>query len=214
MKKEDISKEQFDKILECFLESMMKNGLKGTTMDSLASSLQMSKRTIYEIFGTKEDLFREVHKHFNDKMAKKMRSIFLSSSNVMEGIIKCFIYNRDLMSDLSAEFIRDMQTYANNRSFITDIQRRQHYDNLYEVLQRGVEEGFFREDLNLLVLCRVFILQMEALKRTEELFPSDISLIEIYDNIIVGFLRGISTLNGMEELEKYLPTFKTIATEK
>lgn len=207
MRKEDISPEQYSKIMEGIMPSLMKNGLKGTTMDSLAASLQMSKRTLYEIFGSKEEMFKEVHKYFHKKIGNALRNIFCNSANIMEAIIKCFLYNRDLMSYVNADFIRDMDQFATKENLITECNRRHHYQNLYDVLQKGVDEGYFRDDINLQVQCRMLSLQMESLKRTEELFPEDITLLEIYDSIIMGFIRGISSPKGLEELEKVMASF-------
>lgn len=201
----NISKEQYEKILECFMKSLLKNGLKATTMDSIAASLQMSKRTLYEIFGTKDEIFRQTHQFFHNKMKEKMAEIYCSSSNVMEGIIKCFLYHRDLMSNLSVDFIKDMGEYSIQRQLPSDSRHKLHYQNLHDLLQKGVAEGFFRTDINLLVQCRMLLLQMEALKGTQDLFPKDISLLEIYDSIILTFLRGISTPAGLDELEKFKP---------
>lgn len=206
MKKEQITQEQYNKILDCFIESLMKHGFKATTMDSIASSLQMSKRTLYEIFDNKEKIFQEAIIYFHKKVSEELTHIFLSSSNVMEGIINCFKYNRDLMSNLSADSLRDLQEYSKMKSH-SDSKTKLH-DNQYlvDVLQKGVEEGFFRDDINFTVHCKMLLLQMEALKRTEELFPEDISLLEVYDNIIIGFLRGISSSKGLTELDKFLPS--------
>ena len=211
MKKEDLSTQQYLKILDCITQALMKNGLKATTMDSIASDLQMSKRTLYEIFGTKEEMFREALQYFNKKMSDKLSEIFNSSQNIMEGIIKCFLFNRDIIGQLSPEFMRDMEVVANQKNMYSTSHRRMHYQNLYEVLQKGVKQGFFREDLNLMVQCRLFHLQLEALKRTEELFPEDISLMNVIDNIIIGFLRGISSYKGLEEIEKYMPSFSNLS---
>lgn len=201
MKKEDISQEQYQKILECFMQSLMKHGLKATTMDSVATALQMSKRTLYEIFENKETIFRESVIFFHKKMRTRITEIFSNSNNVMEGIIKCFLYNRDIMSRLNPSFMNDLEEYANRKKMFPEEHQMHQYQNLYEVLQRGVEEGFFRSDINLMVQCRMLTLQMAALKKTEELFPEDISLLEIYDTIIITFLRGISTQKGLEQLD-------------
>lgn len=209
MKKEDISEEQYNKILDCFISALKKNGLKATTMDSIASSLQMSKRTLYEIFGTKDDMFRDAHVYFHKKMKENLTKIFNDSSNVMEAIIRCFLFNRDVMSSLSPEFMRDIEEFASHENILTPTTRRKHYQNLYDVLQSGVEQGYFREDVNLAIQCRMLIIQMEALKRTEELFPEDISLLEVYDTIIIGFLRGISSAKGLQELETFKDSFFT-----
>lgn len=208
MKLEEVNQSQYVRILECVMPSLMKNGLKATTMDSIAASLQMSKRTLYEIFGSKEELFREAHKYFHRNTAEKLKAIFSESDNVMEAIIKSFLFHRDFMSNVSADFIRDMETLANNNS---ETQRRHHYQNLYDVLEKGVLEGYFRNDINLKVQCRMFTIQMEALKRTEELFPEDITLLEVYDSIIIGFLRGISSTKGLNELERFIPSFSSLS---
>lgn len=207
----EISKSQYESILERILPVLMKNGLKATTMDAVAASLQMSKRTLYEIFSSKEEMFKEIHKHFHFKMAAALKNIFESSENVMEAIIKCFLYNRDLMGFVGAEFIRDMEKFANDNP-ISSENRRHHFQNLYEVLLQGAKEGYFREDVNLYVQSRMFSLQMESLKRTEELFPDDISLLEIYDSIIVGFLRGISSDKGLIALERFMPALTSFSS--
>lgn len=206
MKREEIDSQQQQRILECCMHAILNNGLKATTMDSIAASLQMSKRTLYEIFGTKDNMFVEVMEFFHKRMKQRLTEIFQNSSNIMESIVKSFIFNRDIMSRLSVEFIRDMQEFTFNEHNNSDYRRQQSYQHLYEILQKGVEEGYFIKDLNLKVQCRILNIQMQALKRTEELFPEDITLIEIYDSIILGFLRGISTPKGLEELERYLPS--------
>lgn len=207
MRKEDISEEQYVKIMERFIHSLVKNGLKATTMDSVASSLQMSKRTLYEIFGTKDELFRQAHEFFHKKLLENLTSLFKESANVMEAIIKCILYNRDLMSHLSADFVRDIQEYSKSIHKTDKDSGRHHYQNLYAVLLRGVKEGYFRDDVNLMVQCRLLMLQMEAVKHTEDHFPHDISPIEVYDSISLSFLRGISSEKGLKELEKFLPLF-------
>lgn len=208
MKKEEVSKEHLYKILESIMPLLIQNGLKATTMDSIASSLQMSKRTLYEIFGSKEEMFREAHKYFHKKMTDKMSMIFSSSGNIMEAIIKCFIYNRDLMGRISADFFREMEEFAIKENLISETSRRQHHQNLYEVILKGVDEGYFREDINLLVQCKMLSIQMQALKNTQEIFPEDISILDVYDSIILGFLRGISSPKGLQEIEQFMPIFK------
>lgn len=205
MKKEEVSKEQYNKILEHVMGAFIKNGVKATTMDSIATTLQMSKRTLYEIFGNKEEIFKEANKYFHQKTADKLRSIFANSDNVMEAIIKCFLYNRDFMSNVNVNFIRDLDEYSRQHNQISPETKRKHYHNLYDVLKKGVEEGYFRNDVNLMVQCHMLTIQMEALKRSEELFSQDISLLEVFDSIILGFLRGLASTKGLEELERYTP---------
>ena len=214
MKKEPDQLTKHEAILEAIMQALMQNGLKGTTMDSISGLLQMSKRTLYEIFGSKEEMFREAHIYFHKKFSERIVKIFEEASNVMEGIINCFLFNRDVMSNVSAEFIRDLEKFASSDHLISESQRQHHNQHFYDVLQKGAQQGYFREDVNLYVQCRMLTIQMEALKRTQELFSEEISLLEVYDSIIIGFLRGISSEKGLKEIEQYMPRLTSNSTEK
>ena len=50
-------------------------------------------------------------------------------------------------------------------------------------------------------MMRMMKVQMESVKRMEELFPPDITLLQIYDSISLGFLRSIASPAGMKLLD-------------
>lgn len=77
------------------------------------------------------------------------------------------------------------------------------------VFQKGARQGFFRKDVNFALQYRLLWIQMESLKRMEEFFPPDISLLEAYDSICISFLRAISTSKGLEILEKVTDHIET-----
>ena len=205
-KRREISQEEYDALMEDIIASLMTNGVKSTTMDSIATSRQMSKRTLYEIFTSKEQMFQEACEYFHKKIARRLKEIFESSENIMESIVRCFLYNRDLMSNLNAEFIRNINHYfiESQKNKSNQSCSRPHHLFLYDILKRGVEEGFFIDTINLMVHCRMLGIQMESLKRMEEIFPPDITLLEVYDSITLGFLRGLCTSKGLEELDRIL----------
>ena len=205
-KRREISQEEYDALMEDIIASLMTNGVKSTTMDSIATSRQMSKRTLYEIFTSKEQMFQEACEYFHKKIARRLKEIFESSENIMESIVRCFLYNRDLMSNLNAEFIRNINQYfiESQKNKSNQSCSRPHHLFLYDILKRGVEEGFFIDTINLMVHCRMLGIQMESLKRMEEIFPPDITLLEVYDSITLGFLRGLCTSKGLEELDRIL----------
>lgn len=207
MKKEELSQEEYTKLLDFICQELMKSGFKGTTMDSLASSLQMSKRTLYEIFGDKQTMFREAGDYFHGKMETAFREFFSNSANTMEAILKCFDYNRKLIGALSKEFIRDLNEIAEKYPNAKEGQQ-QVFQFLYKILLKGIDEGYFRKDVYLLIQCRMLTIQMESLKRMEELFPPDITLQEVYESIMIGFLTGISTSKGQELLQQTLKQLK------
>ena len=215
----DLNTVEFNQLMEYIISSLMQNGLKATTMDSIAAGRQISKRTLYEIFESKENMFHQAFEYFKNKTNEDLVSIFKNSGNVMEAIVRCFLYNRDLMSELNVEFIQDVHQYHQKNSHCNNLNNfkenhHPHFFNLYEILSHGIEEGFFRDDFNLEVHCKMLFIQMESLKRMQELFPADITLLEVYDTIIITFLRGLSTNKGLAELDRIIPSMNNISKKE
>lgn len=135
-----------------------------------------------------------------------MKEIFLNASNVMEGILKGFFAHRDLMRQTNVNFFRDLDSLFAESRTESNSAKLSFLDNYVKVLEKGAEEGFFRKDVNFLLGCRLQWIHMESLKRMEEFFPPDITLLEAYDSICIGFLRSISTHKGLDILDRTLET--------
>lgn len=65
------------KIVETALQMFKRGGLKGVTMDDIAAAMNMSKRTLYETFSTKEELLAECLMLAHDSIEKKHREMYL-----------------------------------------------------------------------------------------------------------------------------------------
>lgn len=208
MEKSDLSAEQYDRLIDSIFPILAEKGLSHTTMDLLAKRLTMSKRTLYEIFESKDGMIASVMKHLQQRYEKEIERIIRQSDNVMEIMANVLIYHQETMSKLSARFFRDMDDRYRHL--------REHYesnsdkwnDYMQRAVRLGVQQGVFRKDTNYRVMIRLIRVQMESLKRMEELFPPDITLVEAYNAIALGFLRSIATEKGSVVLEQLTPKFK------
>ncbi|MDE6399747.1 MAG: TetR/AcrR family transcriptional regulator [Muribaculaceae bacterium] len=217
MTREDMTPEAYGDLLDSIMPILLKNGLKATTMDFIASSLKMSKRTLYEIFKSKGDMISETLKTLHKRLAEANNEILKSSGNALEALLRGFLHHRDVMRMVNVDFFRDMDSlYADARKDC-DPSKEAYLDIFVRVLETGASQGLFRKDINFMVQCKMVAIQMESLKRMEEIFPPDISLLEVYDSICIGFLRGISTPEGsakldalLEELNNELPEDETL----
>lgn len=201
MQRSDIKPHNYRELLNRILPTIMSNGLKSTTMDSVAASLGMSKRTLYEIFGSKSEMIREALCELERQSHEYYTEVFAKAGNVMEAIIAIFKYNRDFVGSVNVEFYRDMDTLYKDKREEYDRVREKRYEKLSNLFKLGVEQGMFRPDADYDVQTRMMGLQMEGLKRIEELFPPDISLQRVFDAIIISFLRSIASEKGMRVLD-------------
>ena len=200
MPKNDSTPLSRERLLDFVIDELLQKGIKATTMDSLASALQMSKRTLYEMFSSKENLVNLALQRFHEKFTSKTKDIFDSSDNVMEAMVKSIECTRNMMNGANASFFRDIDDfYKEEKNRCSGRERR--YEEIEKLFKKGSEQGVFRKNLDFRVQCRILMIQMESLKRMEELFPPDISLPDAYDAISTGFLRSISTVKGLEYLE-------------
>ena len=140
---------------------LIKKGAKNMTMDYVAKSLSISKRTLYEIFGSKEQLLCEALTLIHD----------------------------------------DFASYSQIRPYFEKNIHRSQEDMLNGFL-KGVEEGVFRPNIDYRIIIRLFMIQMESLKRMEENFPPDVTLLEAYETASTALLRSIATPKGLEILEE------------
>lgn len=80
------------KVIATAQKLFYKEGVRAVTMDKVAHSLRMSKRTLYELFADKEDLLvaciEDSHKEFNDKM----RAVTKPEDSVIDIILRSFSF--------------------------------------------------------------------------------------------------------------------------
>lgn len=193
----------YENLVNSILSIMMKKGILSTTMDQLASTLRISKRTLYEIFISKDNLVGEVLRAYTEYHTSNQIKIVEKASNIIEAMLKIFIFSRDILSEINLDFYRDMeQFYTQIKDFeVTSIPYNSH---LLELIKEGITKGYVRTDIDYLLLFRLMLIQMNFLKQMDKAFPRDITMFDVYDTICLGFMRGITSPDGMKILDKLL----------
>ncbi len=194
-----------ERILHSAAELFAAHGIKGITMDQIAASLVISKRTLYEIFSDKEELLKECLLKHQEEMHAYVTEVFNSSANVLEVILK--LYQRSI-----EEFHRT------NRRFFDDIKR---YPKVWEILKSskhkdaestmaffrmGVEQGIFRDDVNFAIVNKQVELQLHLLIDSD--LAEEYSFLEVYESIMLIWIRGISTAKGAQILEEFVQEYR------
>ncbi|MCQ2375913.1 MAG: TetR/AcrR family transcriptional regulator [Salinivirgaceae bacterium] len=184
------------KILEGAGELFFRNGCKAVTMDLLAQHLGISKRTIYQNFTDKEELIRVF---LEDKMLlhdAKFHSMIDDCSNIYEAFIKHNQHQREFVEKISPSFFSDLRKYYGN--ILHDVfnnRRKVNLSNIGFVLKKGIESGIFKNNINTNI-CSEMVMQMVDLtiKLSKEGQYNDA---EIYNNLMIPYLMGISTEKGI-----------------
>jgi AcrR family transcriptional regulator len=196
------------RIIETASELFRTYGIKSVTMDSLATRLGMSKRTIYEIFSDKDELMIGVLKWMAERQKELVKKVLDESGNAIEAIFKLLEINRDHFQNMSPAFQADMKKIHHEvlmkKAFNNEIPD---YRNNQLVLERGIKEKLFRKDINPDLVNRC----MDSLGRSimnNDLYPFDeFTRRDVIRNVLINYLRGISTIEGVELINKFEKKF-------
>lgn len=202
MEKADLTSEQYDSLIERIFKILAELGPSHTTMDLLARRLSMSKRTLYEIFGSKDDMIKQILEHLQKKHQTHIEAVSSQCDNVMEMMVHVLLYQQQIMSCLSAKFFKDMDDRYSHLRGDYESNSRKWTDHISSAINLGISQGVFRPEANYHVILPLMRVQMESLKRMEEYFPPEITLAEAYSAIAQGFLRSIATPKGLLILEQ------------
>ncbi len=194
-----------DHILKAAYELLIEKGFKATTMDSLAKKLQMSKRTLYEIYESKTDLILKALERNRLLHRKECDEAFKNSSNLIEGLVKIFKLHREQMKNISIDFFHDLdRLYPYLKSDI-ERNRKEVIDQMQQMFAQGISEGVFLSQLNYKALTHILLLQMESVKRMEKHITEELSLPVIFDTMSICFLRSIVSEKGRKLLDENIP---------
>ena len=137
-----------DRIIETASEAFTAHGIKSITMDDIAASLGISKRTLYEVFQDKESLLTQCILKRQEEMNAFLAETLANSKNVLEVILVCYQRSIETFHRTNKRFFEDIKKYPK----VYEMMRaRQDSDSekTMSFFKVGVDQGIFRSDVNL-----------------------------------------------------------------
>ncbi len=199
------TEEYDDRIVTGAAELFRIYGIKAVTMDTIAAHLGISKRTIYERFGDKDELLFAVMKEMIRKQKEMVENILNSSANVMEAIFTMLRVSREHMASMNPLIGSDLRKYHD--AVLQRIKAtcdNPDHEGAKKMLKAGIEQGIFREDIDIEIISRA-VSGIGNLTGDMKIFPPEqFPQRDVIRNIMINYLRGISTAQGnslIQELE-------------
>ena len=188
------------KILETANKAFLTNGIKAVKMESIASSLSISKRTLYEIYGDKESLLFACIKDDQEKRQEFLRD-FSEQHNAMETVLEVYLRKVEDLRTVNSAFYADLPLYPKVMAYIEASHRDMH-EHFIAFMQRGVKEGYFRKEVNYELISRMFdtIGRYVAQEGLYAQYPYE----ELLRNLMLVPLRGLCTPKGVKFLSQKL----------
>lgn len=188
-----------ERIITCSMELFGKYGIKGLTMDAIASELGISKRTLYEHFSCKEQLL-------NECLGARLEEHRLLAPTG-EGLID------ELLALYTA-----MQRIDPKRAFRFCMELKKFYSSVYQELMKrlidyatvcsdkvdqGIADGYLRRDTTSCMVRTVVAGYLTQLFAYTDCEYTDARRILSAETIVI-FARGLCTIKGRAYLDQKL----------
>ncbi len=200
MSKEEVYKEILMKSGELFLRF----GIKSISMDDISRQLAISKKTIYQYFSDKEELVQEFMKAFLQAEMNQMLELKRESKNVIDELIKSSHFMKQQISNINPTLIYDLKKYHPKAwKCFEEYKWNFLVNEIRETLLEGIKGGYFRKDIDVEILTRMRIEQVEMGFNQDIFNPSKFNMSKVQVEFFEHFLFGISTLKGHKLINKY-----------
>jgi AcrR family transcriptional regulator len=189
--------------LERVEDLFLRYGIKSITMDDVAGDLGISKKTLYQIVESKDELVIKVLEHHIAREKSMCINMSSTSPNAIEEIFIVMETNSQELSQMKTNIINDLQKYHRKAWILI---RKFHYDFVFKVirenLRRGRSEGLYREDFDIDILAKLHLATAFNLF-DPHLFPEgSTSKVVLFKEYMMHYLHGIVSAKGLTYLKK------------
>ncbi|MEO1052536.1 MAG: TetR/AcrR family transcriptional regulator [Bacteroidota bacterium] len=196
-----------EKILEAAGELFAKYGVRSVTMDDIARSIAVSKKTIYQYFKDKDEIVTMATQAHMEAEKKDYDRIFSNASNAIEELARVLVCFRKHLSEMNPSWLFDLQKYHHNAWKVwLSFKNGFIHNSIEKNLKRGVAEGYFRSNLNTNILA-TFRVEQVQMTFDDRVFPRNkFDFTEVQLQLFDHFVYGLITDKGRELYEEYQKT--------
>lgn len=194
-----------EKILDKATELFLDLGFKSVTMDDLAQEMGISKKTIYSHYKNKTRLVEETTSNLFSTISIGIEHIRGLHKNPIEELyeIKKFVMVH-LKNEKSSPQHQLQKYYPKIYETLHSRQFDVMQDCIEDNLQRGMEQGIYRENLKIDFVSRIYFSGVTSIK-DQKLFPMHaFPVSSLMDDYLEYHLRGIVTPKGRNILNSII----------
>ena len=185
-------------------ELMTRIGVSAMTMDMVARNCGISKRTPSETFPDKKTLVKMCMAESHREHDRQLNEIFHNASNCYDALFKTYLYIRKYMDNTSIVFVTDIKRLYPDLFMERREKEMEVVEKLSKVLSKAQEQGYVAREVDTRLASFLFLNNMRDISENRRFEDFGFQAIAVFDGAFLNFMRGISTLRGIETIDEYL----------
>jgi len=195
-----------DKTTNILLESarlFIKYGLRNLSMDDISRELCISKKTLYQICENKADLIDKILQYHLEASLQFANSDLNTEKNAIAITQDLSYWACDHMKDFTPQHTFELQKYYPEvyKRFM-ERKRKDTYTWIRMILEKGIREGLYRENIDIDFTAAIHIKNLEDLFDHEFLATVDVPFGRLFEATFENHIRSIATPKGLAYFEK------------
>jgi TetR/AcrR family transcriptional regulator, cholesterol catabolism regulator len=193
-----------ERILTAAEGLFLQYGFRSISMDDIARHLAVSKKTIYQFFSDKDEIVCMVMaRHFDKEKEMCRERIFDQAENAVHELLQVSRHIKTTMN-VNPSVMFDLQKYHPKAwQILKDYKQGFILQHLRRNLNQGIEEGLYRPDINVEVMARLRLEQVQLGFDANAFPPTEFNFFDIQLEFLDHFIRGIVTEKGLQHLNEY-----------
>lgn len=186
-----------DRILHHAAALFMRNGIRSVSMDDIASGLAMSKKTLYKWFANKDEIVHAVMGEHLTRTQADCEVLCGKSHSAIDELFQLIGWMRGQFADVHPSIFYDLEKFYPQTWQLWQGHKDQFIlTSIRDNLRRGMAEGLYRTDLNVEVLSRLRLAQIELAFNQHVFPPRQFEVQQVQQVTLEHFMLGIASLKG------------------
>ena len=178
-------------------------GIRSVSIDNVCAELRISKKTFYTYFPQKEDLVEAVLM-FQRKIQHERFAKMFKNKNAIDSLIISIIEIKKTVGHESLAMCYDLEKYYPQVNLkMEQISNQQMRAGFERFLRQGIDEGYFREDLDVEMIAFFHSLQVKKTFDVMSQDPKKYSKKRIIDFFVDLMIHLIANEKGLKYVEEH-----------
>jgi len=193
---------ELSKILNYASEKFMHEGFYKSSMDSLAAELQISKKTIYKYFSSKDELVEAIAFAFMKETGDKIISVTQIEDDSLSKAIRLFQILGVATTKLGDKWVKDIRIHMPELwKKIDEFRTKKAYSVLGNIIQQGQTEGMII-DKPVELIIHLFVSSLRSIVNPDFLYYQKMNYKEAIQHTFEILFNGILTPAGKKIFKK------------
>ncbi|MFC0523370.1 TetR/AcrR family transcriptional regulator [Pontibacillus salicampi] len=183
-----------DNILSTAFHLFANQGLQQVSIQHIAKEAEVSQVTIYNYFGSKDQLFIEAVKHYAISKMETFQEMLENEELTFEDKIKELIaIKQDSMSQLNLEVIQALiSDKPELEEFMQEFTEQYSLPSFLTLLDQGKAEGYIKQDISLEMLMFYIDMYSQAVRKRQDMFESHEAIQQFTEQTLNLFFYGLT----------------------